>query len=91
MKIQRYRPSSGESMAPTPISKSINLPASQTDLTPVGRLPADEAGTKAATYTPYKPVKLGIGLEHPDRIVETASLASVAPPDVCVTECTAVL
>jgi len=34
------------------------------------------------TYSNYKPPKLNVGLEHPDAVVETASLASVEPADV---------
>ncbi|XP_023339743.1 protein strawberry notch homolog 1 isoform X2 [Eurytemora carolleeae] len=34
------------------------------------------------TYSNYKPTKLNVGLDHPDPVVETASLASVEPADV---------
>ncbi|CAB4057791.1 Protein strawberry notch homolog 2,Protein FORGETTER 1,Protein strawberry notch,Protein strawberry notch homolog 1 [Lepeophtheirus salmonis] len=34
------------------------------------------------TYSNYKPPKLKIGRNHPDPVVETASLASVEPPEV---------
>ena len=34
------------------------------------------------TYSNYKPVKLQVGKPHPDSVVETASLASVEPPDI---------
>merc|ERR1712115_539239 len=34
------------------------------------------------TYSNYMPSKLKIGKPHPDPVVETASLASVEPPDV---------
>ena len=34
------------------------------------------------TYSNYKPMKLEIGKAHPDPVVETASMASVEPPDV---------
>ena len=34
------------------------------------------------TYSNYWPSKLKIGKPHPDPVVETASLASVEPPDV---------
>uniref|UniRef100_A0AC35TN79 AAA_34 domain-containing protein n=1 Tax=Rhabditophanes sp. KR3021 TaxID=114890 RepID=A0AC35TN79_9BILA len=36
----------------------------------------------AETYADYKPAKLRSGNPHPDSVVETASLSSVAPPDV---------
>ena len=36
----------------------------------------------AETYADYMPAKVKIGRKHPDPVVETASLASVAPPDV---------
>ncbi|CAG7722769.1 unnamed protein product [Allacma fusca] len=42
----------------------------------------DEAMGVAETYSEYKPAKLKIGKRHPDQVVETASLASVAPPEV---------
>ena len=34
------------------------------------------------TFTDYKPAKLSYGKQHPDAVVETASLAAVEPPDV---------
>ncbi|XP_051973528.1 protein strawberry notch homolog 1-like isoform X2 [Xyrauchen texanus] len=36
----------------------------------------------AETYSEYMPMKLRIGLRHPDPVVETSSLSSVNPPDV---------
>ncbi|CAJ0599514.1 unnamed protein product [Cylicocyclus nassatus] len=36
----------------------------------------------AETYADYVPAKLRSGVSHPDSVVETASLSSVAPPDV---------
>jgi hypothetical protein len=36
----------------------------------------------AETYADYMPAKVKLGRKHPDPVVETASLASVAPPDV---------
>ena len=36
----------------------------------------------AETYSDYMPTKLKLGRKHPDPVVETASLASVPPPDV---------
>ncbi|CAN9504579.1 unnamed protein product [Ophioblennius macclurei] len=41
----------------------------------------DELG-HAETYAEYMPLKLRIGLRHPDPVVETSSLSSVSPPDV---------
>lgn len=41
----------------------------------------DQMGV-AETYADYKPAKLKIGVQHPDAVVETASLSSVAPTDV---------
>jgi len=34
------------------------------------------------SYTPYKPAKLQYGRNHPDPVVENATLAAVAPPDI---------
>ena len=34
------------------------------------------------SYTPYKPAKLKYGLDHPDPVVENATLAAVAPPNI---------
>ena len=34
------------------------------------------------TYADYIPTKLKIGKQHPDPVVETASLSSVEPPDI---------
>ncbi|XP_056146511.1 protein strawberry notch homolog 1 [Lampris incognitus] len=36
----------------------------------------------AETYAEYMPIKLKIGLRHPDPVVETSSLSSVNPPNV---------
>ncbi|XP_067934422.1 protein strawberry notch homolog 1-like [Watersipora subatra] len=36
----------------------------------------------AETYSDYMPSKVHIGVRHPDPVVETSSLSSVAPPDV---------
>ncbi|OBS68912.1 hypothetical protein A6R68_02525 [Neotoma lepida] len=36
----------------------------------------------AETYAEYMPIKLKVGLRHPDAVVETSSLSSVTPPDV---------
>uniref|UniRef100_A0A673CIY5 Protein strawberry notch homolog 1 n=1 Tax=Sphaeramia orbicularis TaxID=375764 RepID=A0A673CIY5_9TELE len=36
----------------------------------------------AETYAEYMPLKLKIGLRHPDPVVETSSLSSVSPPEV---------
>ncbi|CAB3402081.1 unnamed protein product [Caenorhabditis bovis] len=36
----------------------------------------------AETYAEYRPAKLRSGIAHPDSVVESASLSSVAPPDV---------
>uniref|UniRef100_A0A8D3D106 Protein strawberry notch homolog 1 n=1 Tax=Scophthalmus maximus TaxID=52904 RepID=A0A8D3D106_SCOMX len=41
----------------------------------------DELG-HAETYAEYMPMKLKIGLRHPDPVVETSSLSSVSPPEV---------
>uniref|UniRef100_A0AAQ6AI37 Protein strawberry notch homolog 1 n=1 Tax=Amphiprion ocellaris TaxID=80972 RepID=A0AAQ6AI37_AMPOC len=41
----------------------------------------DELG-HAETYAEYMPMKLKIGIRHPDPVVETSSLSSVSPPDV---------
>ncbi|XP_051794819.1 protein strawberry notch homolog 1 isoform X2 [Acanthochromis polyacanthus] len=41
----------------------------------------DELG-HAETYAEYMPMKLKIGMRHPDPVVETSSLSSVNPPDV---------
>ncbi|KAG2496515.1 hypothetical protein HYH03_005339 [Edaphochlamys debaryana] len=42
----------------------------------------DELGAAEDIYEQYTPAKVTEGLPHPDPIVETASLASVAPPDI---------
>lgn len=33
-------------------------------------------------YTPYRPAKLLFGVDHPDPVVENATLSAVAPPQV---------
>uniref|UniRef100_A0A8C9WCB4 Protein strawberry notch homolog 1 n=1 Tax=Scleropages formosus TaxID=113540 RepID=A0A8C9WCB4_SCLFO len=42
----------------------------------------EEELAHAETYAEYMPMKLKIGLRHPDPVVETSSLSSVSPPDV---------
>uniref|UniRef100_A0AAY4CFC8 Protein strawberry notch homolog 1 n=1 Tax=Denticeps clupeoides TaxID=299321 RepID=A0AAY4CFC8_9TELE len=42
----------------------------------------DEELGHAETYAEYMPMKLKIGLRHPDPVVETSSLSSVKPPEV---------
>ncbi|GLH00308.1 Protein strawberry notch [Gryllus bimaculatus] len=42
----------------------------------------DEEMGVAETYSDYMPSKLKLGKKHPDPVVETASLSSVAPTDV---------
>ncbi|XP_054279208.1 protein strawberry notch-like [Macrosteles quadrilineatus] len=42
----------------------------------------DEDLAVAETYADYMPSKLKVGKRHPDPVVETASLSSVAPPDI---------
>ncbi|KAJ8932613.1 hypothetical protein NQ314_014543 [Rhamnusium bicolor] len=42
----------------------------------------DEEMGVAETYADYMPSKLKLGKKHPDPVVETASLSSVAPADV---------
>jgi hypothetical protein len=38
------------------------------------------------SYTPYKPAKLNYGRDHPDPVVENATLAAVTPPDITYSE-----
>lgn len=42
----------------------------------------EEAMVVAETYADYWPAKLKFGKKHPDAVVETASLSSVAPTDI---------
>ncbi|KAK2077490.1 hypothetical protein QBZ16_004335 [Prototheca wickerhamii] len=42
----------------------------------------EDAEIEGETFTEYWPAKLPFGAPHPDPVVETASLASVAPPDI---------
>lgn len=43
---------------------------------------SDNNKSKVNTFTEYKPEKLNYGLEHPDAIIESATLASVSPADI---------
>ncbi|KAM5192737.1 protein strawberry notch homolog 2 isoform 1-T1 [Mantella aurantiaca] len=45
---------------------------------------AEELG-HTETYADYVPSKSKIGIQHPDRVVETSTLSSVPPPDVTYT------
>lgn len=64
------------------------LPNSAAAAAAAGAEPADENAEEeenmgvAETYADYMPSKLKLGKKHPDPVVETASLASVPPPDV---------
>lgn len=42
----------------------------------------DEEFNEVETYADYCPSKSTIGLQHPDPVVETSSLATVEPPDI---------
>ena len=42
----------------------------------------DDAHERGDTFSDYRPAKLALGCDHPDPVVETASLAAVEPPDV---------
>ncbi|XP_065196850.1 protein strawberry notch homolog 1-like isoform X2 [Sycon ciliatum] len=42
----------------------------------------DDEYSEANTYAIYKPMKLEIGIEHPDPVVESSSLSGVVPPDI---------
>lgn len=42
----------------------------------------DENHEDLLSYSAYRPVKLKFGMPHPDPVVENASLAAVAPPDI---------
>ncbi|XP_048845982.1 protein strawberry notch homolog 1 isoform X2 [Brienomyrus brachyistius] len=42
----------------------------------------EEELVHAETYAEYMPMKLKVGLRHPDPVVETSSLSSVSPPNV---------
>ncbi|KAK9819870.1 hypothetical protein WJX72_003467 [[Myrmecia] bisecta] len=44
-----------------------------------------EGDASGDTFMEYKPAKLTYGHEHPDPVVETASLAAVEPPDITYT------
>eukprot|EP00873_Tetraselmis_striata_P003882 jgi/Tetstr1/424146/TSEL_014753.t1 len=45
----------------------------------------EEHHVESSAFTDYLPKKLNIGRRHPDPVVETASLASVDPPDISYT------
>ncbi|XP_061589837.1 protein strawberry notch homolog 1 isoform X2 [Cololabis saira] len=61
-------------------SHSMKLPGMKEEEEPEEE-EEDELG-HAETYAEYMPMKLKIGLRHPDPVVETSSLSSVNPPDV---------
>ncbi|KAK9794625.1 hypothetical protein WJX73_001066 [Symbiochloris irregularis] len=42
----------------------------------------EEIQEPGETFSDYHPSKLSLGIQHPDPVVETASLAAVEPPDV---------
>uniref|UniRef100_A0A4W6D9J2 Strawberry notch homolog 1 (Drosophila) n=1 Tax=Lates calcarifer TaxID=8187 RepID=A0A4W6D9J2_LATCA len=61
-------------------SHSLKLPGMKEEDEPEEE-EEDELG-HAETYAEYMPMKLKIGLRHPDPVVETSSLSSVSPPEV---------
>ncbi|XP_075885781.1 protein strawberry notch homolog 1 isoform X2 [Nelusetta ayraudi] len=70
-------------------SEGIKAPNFSHSLKPPGIREEDEVEEEeedelghAETYAEYMPMKLKIGLRHPDPVVETSSLSSVNPPDV---------
>lgn len=42
----------------------------------------NESENNVNTFTEYMPAKLNYGKDHPDAIIESATLASVSPPDI---------
>lgn len=42
----------------------------------------EDGHEQGETFSDYRPSKLSLGIDHPDPVVETASLAAVEPPDV---------
>ncbi|XP_033979408.1 protein strawberry notch homolog 1 isoform X2 [Trematomus bernacchii] len=63
-----------------PFSHSMKIPGMKEEDEPEEE-EEDELGV-VETYAEYMPMKLKIGLRHPDPVVETSSLSSVNPPDV---------
>ncbi|KAF6039694.1 hypothetical protein EB796_001994 [Bugula neritina] len=61
--------------------KDINTPSVKTPDEEEEAEDDEELGV-AETYSDYMPSKVKIGVRHPDSVVETSSLSSVAPPDV---------
>ncbi|CAG05292.1 unnamed protein product, partial [Tetraodon nigroviridis] len=61
-------------------SQSLNTPKMKDEDEPEEE--EEEELGHAETYAEYMPMKLKIGLRHPDPVVETSSLSSVSPPDV---------
>ena len=45
-------------------------------------LDEEDGHEQGDTFSDYRPAKLALGIDHPDAVVETASLAAVEPPDV---------
>ncbi|KAM7392423.1 hypothetical protein PAMA_007509 [Pampus argenteus] len=61
-------------------SHSLRLPGMKEEDEPEEE--EEEELGHAETYAEYMPMKLKVGLRHPDPVVETSSLSSVNPPDV---------
>ncbi|XP_077441517.1 protein strawberry notch homolog 1 [Vanacampus margaritifer] len=61
-------------------SHSLNAPGLRDEDEPEEE--EEEELGHAETYAEYMPMKLKVGLRHPDPVVETSSLSSVSPPDV---------
>uniref|UniRef100_A0A3Q3WQI6 Protein strawberry notch homolog 1 n=1 Tax=Mola mola TaxID=94237 RepID=A0A3Q3WQI6_MOLML len=61
-------------------SHSLKLPGMKEEDEPEEE--EEEELGHAETYAEYMPMKLKVGLRHPDPVVETSSLSSVNPPDV---------
>uniref|UniRef100_A0A2K5KA83 Protein strawberry notch homolog 1 n=1 Tax=Colobus angolensis palliatus TaxID=336983 RepID=A0A2K5KA83_COLAP len=63
-------------------SPTMKVPVVKDDDEPEEEDEDEEEMGHAETYAEYMPIKLKIGLHHPDAVVETSSLSSVTPPDV---------
>ena len=70
------------SRSSTTSSSSSSSATTDKDKKKKDRSEEQEDDEEDITYTPYSPAKLKFGKPHPDKVVENATLAAVAPPDI---------
>lgn len=75
------QPANGRTLPTCRVESPIKSPVKQQDQERNDNELEDDVEEEMA-YTPYRPAKLLFGVDHPDPVVENATLSAVAPPSV---------